>query len=402
MKISFSQLFSSFSKIIKKGKKELLLTPGPVSLNSSVRKALAQQMKHHRSQEFKTLFKGVSLKLKKIFQTKEPVLILHSTGTGAMEAALTNTLSPKEEILCLCAGKFGERWRDIAQSFDLETHCLTIPWGEAFDPQQIKNKLEENKNIRALLISACETSTATDQPIKEISQILKLYPHVLFIVDGITAVGARELPMDEWGIDVLIAGSQKSFMIPAGLSFIAFSKKAWQAKQNSTCPNYYFDLEKEKNAQSQGQTAFSSSFTLISALNKSLNIIEKKGLNFYILRCQILKKSCHVFCKTLGLKLYSSNPANSVTAIQIPKKLSAQELKKNLQKKHRIVLASGQDLLKDKVLRIGHLGPISDSDHLRALQALALEFQKLSPSFFSQKKIKIALQQAKSILQSKE
>ena len=395
---SRNELLKSLSIKQSKGKDPLLLTPGPVLLSSPVKKALSQAMWHHRSLEFKQTLKQVSSDLQEIFQTKQPVLILNSTGTGAMEAALSNTLSSGDEVLCVCAGKFGERWKDIAQAFGVKAHSLDVPMGESVSASALKKELERNKQIRALLVSACETSTGTEQPIKELSQILRNYPQVLFMVDGMTGVGAMELSMDEWGIDVLVAGSQKSFMLPTGLAFIALSKKAWTAGETSSCPSYYFDLKKEKQAQIQGQTAFSSSVTLIRALKESLSFIKKQGLKSCILKCQDLKKSTHAFCESLGLSLYSSRPANSVTAIQIPENLSADSIKKNLQDHQGIVFAGGQGVLKGKILRMGHLGPISPADHFRALRALALELKKKDPLAFNDKKVKEALKRAKRAL----
>ncbi len=380
-------------------KNELLLTPGPVILSHPVRKALSQPMWHHRSSQFKKLLKEVSHELKKIFQTKEPVLILTSTGTGAMEAAVSNTLSPGDEALCVCAGKFGERWKDIATAFGIKVHSINVPLGEAVPPDTVKNHLEEKNQLKALFISACETSTGTKQPVQMIAKIIKNYPHVLFIVDGITALGAEQLPMDEWGLDVLIAGSQKSFMLPTGLAFMALSKKAWEANRQSSCPKYYFDLRKEKTAQDQGQTAFSSSVTLIRALKESLNFIKLQNLNSCILKCKILKESTHIFIKTLGLNLFSSSPANSVTAIKIPKSLSAQSIKKDLQNKYAIAIAGGQGVLKDKIIRIGHLGHIGYRDQLKGLKALGEALHNQSPLLFDKKKIKKALIEAEKLLQ---
>ena len=376
----------------------LLLTPGPVLLNPSVQTTLSQPMWHHRSPQFKKVLKEVSSNLKMVFQTKEPVLILTSTGTGAMEAAISNTLSPGDEVLCICAGKFGERWRDIAMAFDIKVHSINVPLGSAVHPDTVKNHLKENKQIKALFISACETSTATQQPVQDISRILRNHPHVLFIVDGITALGAEEMPMDRWGLDVLIAGSQKSFMLPTGLAFIALSKKAWRAVEKSSCLKYYFDLKKERLAQAKGQTAFSSSVTLIRALKESLTFIKKQGLHSCIEKCQNLKKSTHIFCKEMGLPLYSLKPANSVTAIKIPDNLSVKALKTDLQNKHAVVVAGGQGELKNKIIRIGHLGHISHQDHLRGLKALAKELSKKSPNSFNNKKIKTALKKAEKVL----
>ena len=312
-----------------------------------------------------------------------------------MEAALTNTLSPKEEILCVCAGKFGQRWKDMAQSLDLKTQSIPVPLGQAVSPEQIEAELEKRPHTKALLLTACETSTGTEQPVKAISQVLKKYPKTLFLVDGITGLGAMKLQMEEWGIDVLIGGSQKSFMIPTGLSFISLSKKAWEAYKKSSCPKYYFDLQREKRAQAKGQTAFSSSVSLIRALNTSLCQIEKQGLKSSILRCQSLKDATHVFCHALGLKLFSSHPANAVTAVESPPHLSTQEILDSLYKNHNIVIAGGQGSLKDKLFRIGHLGPIKDQDQLKALKAFALEIYKRDAALFDPLQIKKALLKVK-------
>ena len=383
---------------IQKNKVPLLFTPGPVILSSKVKKSLSQDMWHHRSKEFKNILKQISSDLKEIFQTKQPVLILNSSGTGAMEAAVSNILSPGEEALCVSAGKFGERWGDIAQAFQIKTHFLTAPLGSFVSPQAIQKELEKNKKIRAVFLSACETSTATEQPIKEITQILKT--QVLLIVDGITGLGAMELKTEEWGIDVLIAGSQKSFMLPTGLAFITLSKRAWDRVESSRSARYYFDLKKEKSAQEQGQTAFSSSVTLLRALKESLNDIKKQGLSSHIAKSQVLKESTHLFCKEMGLSLFSSRPANAVTAIKFPENLSAGEIKQNLQKYHGIVVAGGQGSLKNKILRWGHLGPIKFSDHLKGLKALALELKKKDPIAFNDQKIKAGLKKARKALKA--
>ena len=369
-------------------------------LSPPIRKSLSQVMWHHRSSVFKESLKQVSSQLKEIFQTKQEVLILTSTGTGAMEASLSNTLSPLEEVLCICGGKFGERWKEIALAFNLKTTVIEVPWGQAVSIEKIKKHLEQNKNFSALLITACETSTATHQPIKETAELLKNYPKVLFIVDAITGLGAMELKMDAWGIDVLIAGSQKSFWLPTGLSFICLSQKAWEKNLNSQLPKYYFNLNTERKAQQKGQTAFSSPVSLIRALSSSLKLIHKKGgLKKLILRAETLKSACHVFCKSLDLELFSSCPANAVTALKIS---SAEIIKKNLEKKHHVFVAGGQGRLKNKILRIGHLGPLSNKDFMRGLQALAFELRKQDPSHFTKEKTAWALKKAQNILKSSE
>ncbi|MDE0092279.1 MAG: alanine--glyoxylate aminotransferase family protein [Oligoflexia bacterium] len=389
--------FKLWNIFLKSKPQPLLLTPGPVILSPQIQESLSQAMWHHRSHLFKNTLKQVSRQLKDIFQTKEDVLILTSTGTGAMEASLSNSFSPQDEVLCICAGKFGERWRDMALAFQLKVNVIKVPWGQAVSIQEIKKRLKQNKKIKALLISACETSTATQHPIKEIAQLLKDHPEVLFIVDAITGLGTMELKMDEWGIDIMIAGSQKTFWLPAGLAFICLSKKAWKKSSNSKLPKYYFDLNREKQAQTKGQTAFSSSVTLIRALSVSLKLIQKTGVKNLILRGEALKKACHTFCETLDLKLLSSHPANALTAIEVS---SSSLLKEKLEKNHQVFVAEGQGFLKNKILRIGHLGPLSDKAFMKGLKALALELKKREPSVFTDKKIKSALKKAQCVLKS--
>ena len=383
-----------------KNNQALLLTPGPVLLPSPVKKSLSQDMWHHRSEKFTQTLNQVQLHLKEIFQTKEEVLILNSTGTGAMEALLSNTLSPGDEVLCVCAGKFGERWRDIAKAFGIKALSLNVPWGQAVSLSDIQKKLDKNQMIKAVLVTACETSTATQQPIKQLARLLKNYPQTFLFVDGMTGLGAMELKMDDWGLSALVAGSQKSFMLPAGLAFVCLSQKAWRLVESSACPKYYFDLKKEREAQARGETAFSSSVTLIRALKESLNlIINQGGVKGSILRCQILKKAVFNFCKSLKLTLYSSHPANSVTAILIPQ---AEQIKNRLEKNCGMVFAGGQGELKGKILRIGHLGPLSNKNMIRALKALALEIQRVHPQLFNDKQIREALKKAKKVLQAGE
>ena len=369
----------------------LLLTPGPVLLHPHIQKSLSLPMIHHRDSSFKSILLDLSQQLKAFFQTEQDVLILTATGTGAMEAAFVNTLSAGEEVICIGGGKFGERWRDMAEKFSLKVHFISLDWGQAVEPSKVEETLAKHPKTKALVLTACETSTATSHPIKEISTLLKKHTQILFMVDAITGLGTMPLPMDEWGIDVLVAGSQKTFWLPTGLSFISLSKKAWERSLQSKLPKYYFDLNREKKAQAQGQTAFSSPVTLIRALHSSIKILNGIGLKNLILHCESLKNSLIEFCSPLNLKIYSAHPANSVTAILINQ---AHEVKKNLEKKHHIIVGGGQEQLKNKILRIGHLGPINKETFLFALKSLAQEIKKTEPHLFKEKQIQKALQKA--------
>lgn len=395
--VSFSGFWRPMKKAVTSLRAPVLLTPGPVMIPPLVRKALSRPAPHHRSSQFKSILKQVSDDLKEIFQTKNPVLILHSSGTGAMSAVVAGSLSPGDEVLCLCAGKFGERWRDIAQSYKMKTHCLYARPGEAVSPSAVKSALKSYPLCRAVFTSACETSTAVEHDIEGISKVLKAtHSKALLVVDGITGVGAMPLPMDKWGIDVLVAGSQKSFMLPAGLAFVALSERAWRACDVSSCPKYYFDLKKEKEAQAKGQTAFSASVPLIRALSQSLDLIKKKGLGVSVAHCSALRSATQAFCQHLELDVLSS--AHAVTAIKVPEGLSGSEIQKQLEVRYNIVIAGGQGELKGKIWRIGHLGPVSFRDHLHCLKALAKELNRSLPEQFSGPKLKEALRKAKKAL----
>ena len=380
------------SKPLEK-KPSLLLTPGPTILSPQVKKALSKPMEHHRSPSFEESLKKVLSSLKKLFETKEPVLILSSSGTGAMEAAVSNLLSPEDEVIVVCAGKFGERWVQINRSFEVKVHELKVEWGKTPTLEKIKQSLKKYPKAKAFFISAVETSTATKMPIKEISKLLKEYPEVLFVVDGITGVGAMPLPQDKLGIDVLMAASQKTFMIPTGLSFISLSKKAWKMSEKSKIKKYYFDLKKEKEAQEKGQTRFSSSVSLIFALEASLKSLNE-SFKSNIKRCESFKKASHAFLKEMKLPLCSSSPANSVTAFPIKE---ASLIKKDLEKKG-VIIAGGQGDWKGKVLRIGHLGPLKKEDFFKALKLLSQSLGKSNPKKYGKKTREKALEMAKKEL----
>jgi len=247
----------------------ILLSPGPVPLSSAVKEQLGLDMTHHRSLEISEDLQQVFIYLKKIFQTKEDVYLLNASGTGAMEAALTNTLSSLDEVLCVNSGKFGERWIKMAQIFQLKVHEVKVPWGHAIQVSQIEEKLKQNPKIKAVFIQACETSTCVLHPIQEIGKLIRKKEETLLIVDGISALIVSPLPMDEWGIDVLIGGSQKSFSLPAGMSFISLSQKAQKFQEHSNLPVFYFDLKKEKKANAQAQTSFSTNVSFIRACELS-------------------------------------------------------------------------------------------------------------------------------------
>jgi len=347
-----------------------LMAPGPVALHPEVLCQLSAEMVHHRTPLFDQVLKRALENLKKVFQTEQPVMIVNGTGSTGMEAALVNLLSPGDEILCIISGKFGERWRDMARTFNYQVHALDVPWGKAVNPQDVENSLNQNPRIKAVLTQACETSTAVLHPIQKLAAIVRKFPDTLFLVDAITAAGTLPLPMDQWGLDAVVAGSQKAFMLPTGLSFVAFSKKANQAFLNSKSPRYALDLRLEVQANKKGETYFSSSVALIKALDKSLEVMLGMGLPQWYSEIARRSDFTHFIFKKLKLKLFSESPSPSLTAALVPDGIDGQKLREHLESKYNLTVMGGQDQLKGKILRVGHMGYILDDDLMAFAGAL--------------------------------
>lgn len=339
-----------------------LLTPGPVPLHPEVQQVLAEPMIHHRTPEFERCLRSVCERLKDTFATQETVYIHASTGTGAMESAIVNTLSPGDKVLCIISGKFGERWAQMCKTFGVEVIPHNVDWGEAVKAEDVSRLLRAQPDIKAVFTQACETSTATVHPIRELSTLVRERSDTLLIVDAITAVGAMDLEMDQWGLDVVIGGSQKAFMLPTGLSFIALSHKARRFGERSKIPKFYFDLKLEQKALSKGETHFSSVVPLIRALDISLNFLTGDAKKRTLSRIEKLAAATRAAAPALGLAVYSKAPSPSVTALVVPAGLDSQKLRDHIEEKYNMTLMGGQDQLKGKILRIGHLGYITNDD----------------------------------------
>ena len=346
------------------------MAPGPVPLHPEVQAALSLPMIHHRTPLFDEILKRVLTSLKQIFCTKQPVYIISGTGSAGMEACLVNVLSPGDEVLCIVSGKFGERWAEMSAHFGYKVHLLPVEWGYAVDPLEVEKVLNQNPQIRAVLCQACETSTAVLHPIQELGEIISQFPNTLFLVDGITAVGAAELPMDEWKIDGLVAGSQKAFMLPTGLSFVSFSEKAMQYFESSTSHRFYLDLRKEKAANEKGETFYSSSVTLIRALDQALQIMLRQPLEDWLRSIKRRSDFTSFATFSLRLDLYSNSSSPSLSAIKVPEQVDGNKWRLRLEDKYKLTVMGGQDQLKGQILRIGHMGHITDLDLLAMAQAL--------------------------------
>ncbi len=326
---------------------------------------------HHRTPEFLQILQQTWANLKIVFQTKQMVQILTGTGSAAMEAAVVNSASQGEPVLVVVSGKFGERWADMCERFSLTTTRWEVPWGEALDLSAFATQLKENPRTKVVFTQACETSTGTLHPIEAMAKLVRdILPDALFAVDAITAVGCTKLQMDDWGIDIVIAGSQKAFMIPTGLSFIALSERAWSRQSKSVTQKYYFDLQAEKNANSKGDSQFSIPTPLVTGLNLVLQRLKAPGgLRQLQQRCQILAETTREVGTALGMPAYSKSPSPSVTALSTSSDSST--IRDWLEGSRNITLMGGQDRLKGKILRVGHMGDVQDDDMLALFSSLS-------------------------------
>lgn len=351
--------------------KKYLFTPGPVNVPPKVLLAMAQPMTHHRLPEFSEVLKEIREGLKYLFQTKNDVFFFASSGTGAMEAAIVNLFSPGDKVIVIVAGKFGQRWLELSKTYGLNPVPVELTWGRAVSPEMVEKALKDHPDTKGILIQACETSTGVKHPIKEIAELTKDRETVL-VVDAITGLGVFEMPMDEWGLDVVISGSQKALCLPPGLSFIAFSDKAYTLAEKSTLPKYYFSLKKEKKAYEKHTTAFTPAVSLLLGLREMLRRIKEIGLNNLFKHYQVQSLACREAVKEIGLKIFPEKPSESLTVIEVPEGVKTGDLLNFLKNKLGIVFAGGQDHLKGKIIRITHMGDQSVFDLLIAISALEI------------------------------
>lgn len=351
-------------------KKDYLLTPGPTPLPPQVSLAMARPIIHHRTPQFQEILKEASQGLKWAFQTANDVFIISSSGTGAMEAAVANLLSCGDTALVIQGGKFGERWTELARAYGATLEIIDVEWGKAVSPEEIKKRLKANPQIKAVFATLCETSTGVDNDIASIAAIVKETPAVL-VVDAISGLGAVDIKTDAWGIDVVVVGSQKGLMLPPGLGFISVSPKAWKLVETSKSSRYYLDLRKAKKALDKNDTPFTSSITLIIALNEALKMMQNDGLEYIFSRHKVMAEATRAAMKALGLELFAPTAASGgVTAVKVPQGLDGEKLVKTMRDTYGVTIAGGQDELKGKVFRIAHMGFIAESDIITALACL--------------------------------
>ena len=359
-------------------KKVYLMTPGPTPVPDDVRLAEAKPIIHHRTTEFAEIYVRISEDLKVVFKTHNVVLTFLSSGTGAMEGAVSNMLSPGDRVLCIMGGKFGERWEEICKAYGIQVVSLNVEWGDYAKPEEVKRMLDQYPDIKAVFTTLCETSTGTLFPIKEYGDIVRNKPNTLLVVDAISGLGACDMRTDEWGVDICVSGSQKGLMLPPGLAFVSVSDKAWRFTETSRCPKYYFNFTKQRIAlEKKSPTAYTPGVSLIVALDKSLARIKEEGIDNVLERHARLANATREAVKTLGLSLLSKKPANAVTAINVPSNIDGGALKRTLDKKYGVSVAGGQADLKGKIIRIAHLGYMGEFDIITAISALELSLKDL-------------------------
>lgn len=357
--------------------KRYLLAPGPTPVPPEVALRMAVPMIHHRTPEFSRVFSEVRAGLKRLFRTEQDVLVLASSGTGAMEAAVANLFSPGDRVLVVNGGKFGERWTKICRTYGLEVEELRVEWGQAVRPEAVAGALDKAPDARGLFVQASETSTTAVHPVEEIARITRARD-TLLVVDGITAVGVYDLPMDRWGIDVLVTGSQKALMLPPGLGFIALSARAWKRVGSARLPRFYFDLERERKSQADDTTAYTPAVSLVFGLEAVLGVLEREGLENVFHRHARLAEATRAGVRALGLELLAPrSPSPAATGFYLPAGVEGGKLARYLRDKMGITFAGGQDHLKGKILRIAHVGYFGSFDIVTALAALEMALKKL-------------------------
>lgn len=344
---------------------EQLRVPGPTPLPGEVLKAISRQMINHRGPEFRQMFKDVTEKLKIVFQTKNDLLILTGSGTGGLEAAVVNMLSPNDKVLAVSIGVFGDRFANIAKTFGADVTKLSFEMGKPADPEAIRKALNADPGIKAVLVTHNETSTAVTNDLKSIARIVKDEFGKLLIVDGISSIGSIDLPVDEWKIDVAISGSQKGWMVPPGMTMLSVSQEAWKAHANAKMPRFYWDLTKAKTSLEKGETPWTPAISVVYGFSVSLDMMLKEGLPAIFNRHAQVAKAAREGAKALGLKLLVADEkyaSNTVTAIMGTDGLDPKKLNQIMREQYKIVLAGGQGALEGKIFRIGHLGWVTVDD----------------------------------------
>jgi serine---pyruvate transaminase len=351
-------------------RKNYLLTPGPTPLPPQVCEAAARPIIHHRTPQFQAVLKEAAEGLKYVFQTANDVYILTSSGTGGMEAAVSNLLSAGETALVVEAGKFGERWTELCKAYGITAEVIKVPWGKAVAASDVEKHLKANPKIKVVFATLCETSTGVATDIAALGAVVKDTAAVL-VVDAISGLGAIDLQADAWHVDVVVSGSQKGLMLPPGLGFISVSPKAMKMVDASTSPRYYFDLRKARKAAASTDTPFTPAITLVIALNEALKMMKQDGLPGVFARHKKMADATRAAVQALGMTLFAPEAGSDVvTAVNVPAGIDGEKLVKTMRDSYGVTIAGGQDELKGKVFRFAHMGFIEEFDIIVGVSCL--------------------------------
>ncbi|MGA2670284.1 MAG: alanine--glyoxylate aminotransferase family protein [Dehalococcoidia bacterium] len=348
-----------------------LRIPGPTPCPSQALEAMGRQMINHRGGEFGKILNSITGKLKQVFQTKADVFVLTGSGTGGLEAAVVNTLSPGDKVLSLANGFFGDRFADLAKEYGAEVIRLNFEWGKPVSLDATEKALKANGNIKAVLVTHNETSTGVTNDIKEISTVVKKFDKLLF-VDAISSLGCINLPTDNWNCDIVVTASQKGFMVPPGLAMVSVNEKAWQAHAKAKMPRYYWDFSKAKDFLQKGQTPWTPAVSIFFALDVTLDLMLREGLDNIFARHARVAQTARNGIKSLGLSLFPDEKyaSNTVTAVNAADRIDVSQLTKILREEYEVIIAGGQEKLSGKIFRIGHLGLVYEKDIKSVLEAL--------------------------------
>lgn len=356
---------------------QYLRIPGPTPIPPSVQRAMAQPMIGHRGYETSELLRSIKPRLKKVFGTEQDVMIVTGSGTSGLEAAVVNAVKPLDEVLVIVTGAFGARFVKICEAYGIRVHKIEVEWGKAFDPLEIKEHLRSFPNVSAIFATYCETSTGVMNPIHKLAAAVKEVSDALIIIDGVSCVGGVETRMDEWGIDILVTGSQKAFMLPAGLMFIAASERAWNVIHSNPNRGFYLDLSKYKDDLAKDTTPFTPALSILFGLDQALDIMEEEGLENVYGRHNLMKEMMREAFSALAIPLLTNDEdaSDTVTAVK-PDDFDAEVFRKVIEKEFRLTIAGGQERLKGKIFRIGHMGYCSPADVLQTLGMIEIGLMK--------------------------
>jgi aspartate aminotransferase-like enzyme len=353
-------------------KKLRLLTPGPTPLYPKALQAMMGSDVHHRTEDFRNIYRSVLADLKEVLGTSNDVLILVASGTGAMEASVSNLFSADDKVIVCSAGKFGERWGEITKAYGLNSIVLSAEYGDSIGPERVEAALRENPDARGVFVQASETSTGAAHDIERMAEAVRK-TDAIFVIDAITGMGTQPLDIDGWGLDVVIGGSQKAFMIPPGLAFISLSPKAWAFSDTAKLPRYYFNLKNDKKNAAGGESSWTPNTSLIIALGEALKYIKSIGMDKLVDNAQQLAKATRAAAKELGLELFSPKaPAASVTAIRAPKGMDSSVIVKEFRSRFGAIIANGQGSMKGQIFRIAHLGYFDFADLFSVIAELEI------------------------------